>query len=393
MRKRFELTFGQIKAIDDAFRGLNNLYRWTEFNHEIKFNELSKQALNCIITFSIATYTEKKYGKKIRWDRFPKLALRRMFQKMGLSDVTSSTYYSIVVDKMGKGIDEYFEAVGNHIIKMMVCDEFISEELINFLNESENTFEEKVFKVSSRIATLIEVQELETEFAKPSDYAEKYHEILEDIKKMSKDIPAVNDVLNSSIYPVFQDISRKLRNQNRWAVRGGQVHCAVLGHLFDTAVFAYFMSLQQGDSEEVAAKMFFMGIWHDVPEAWTKDIPSPTKDAFPGFREASEEYELDCINRNIYNVVDTIMKDAIKSVMMEDESAKPYKPLIKAADYLSADSECYRQLVAGTRDKYFRNVVWKDINAMKEGKNRLDGVFKDLVCYYYEQIKDLKLLG
>lgn len=381
-----------LKAIDDCFRGMNNLRRWTEFFQEARYNELSKQALNCMVSFVVAKKCEES-GKKIHWERFPKIAIFRGFQKMGLADVTHSTYANIVENKMNGELENFYQVIGCNKIKDMVNDSEEAEKLENFLLEGVNTFEFEIYRVSSRIASLIEVVESEEKFNR-NDYANKYAEIVSSIKDMEAKIPAVKGFINSAEYEIIRKIS-SLRNQNRWALRSYRVDCSVLGHLFDTAVFAYLIALNSKMNEKEAAKMFFIGIWHDVAEAWTKDIPSPTKDAFEGFREASEEFEVECMNKYIYQMVDEYLGSAIKEVMLEEEEAKEFKVLIKAADYLSADSECYRQLVAGTRDKYFRDrVLWGDLKKIEENPDTfITGGLKELLEFWVDETRDVKMLG
>lgn len=99
--------------------------------------------------------------------------------------------------------------------------------------------------------------------------------------------------------------------------------------------------------------MFFMGVYHDIAEAWTTDIPSDIKDRITGFREATEIFEDRKLQENVYNVIPEFLQAKIKEVMFEEEDNLQYKKLMKGADYLSADSECWRQFVAGSRETYF----------------------------------------
>ena len=94
--------------------------------------------------------------------------------------------------------------------------------------------------------------------------------------------------IHGSIFKILAKIS-KLRNQNRWAITCYSVKCSVLGHLFDTGVFAYFMSLElDPEDEKIATEMFLMGIYHDIAETWTTDVPSPIKDRVAGLRKGTE---------------------------------------------------------------------------------------------------------
>jgi 5'-deoxynucleotidase YfbR-like HD superfamily hydrolase len=230
------------------------------------------------------------------------------------------------------------------------------------------------------------------------DYANKYADVLKDIDDMAKEVPAVRVLSKNFESPMFKVLKKitNLRNQNRWAVRSYRVDCSVLGHSFDTGVFAYLISLYTGKDEKAAAKIFFEGIWHDVPETWTKDIPSPTKDAYSGFREASEEFEIECLQKYLYNAFEyDYLRNSIKSIMLEEAENKENKKLLKNADYLSADSECWRQLVAGSNDRYFRDkVLLGDLDKITQDPDTyITGIFRELLDYYVSETKQLHLIG
>lgn len=184
---------------------------------------------------------------------------------------------------------------------------------------------------------------------------------------------------NGTNFKVFAKIS-KLRNQNRWAAYSYRVDCSVLGHLFDTAVFAYIMSLEEGYSEDIATKNFFMGIFHDVPEAFTKDIPSPIKDMIPGFRELTEKYELLQMERFVYPNVSENLKKALEGIMFENSENEKYKQLMKGADYMSAVSEIGRQ----KEDKDFEE-------AMKNHQRKFDSGVAKTTASTRELFRELKL--
>lgn len=429
----FKITFEQLKVTDDVIRAMNNLHRWTSYTDKARYNELAKQSLNCLISYLLAVqYEQKNPGKKVRLERLAKLAISRGFQKAGLADVAPSTYATIVEDKLGKELHSFYKSVEKMVInKSFVPYDYIEllekiteameendipelievkeilEKISNpwkastqtiakiqreyeeFLNEANDSIEEKIYQTASKIATLLEVLDLQEyiEKVEKEQYNRKYVELYQKIDNSG--LTRANDWIQGNMYELLKKIS-SLRNQNRWAVRSYRVNCSVLGHLFDTAVYAFFMALYNGKTQAEAARMFFMGIWHDIPEAWTKDIPSPTKDAFDGFREASEQFELECVDKEIYKKIPNY-SEAIQSVMMEDEANQADKKLLKRADYLSADSECYRQLVAGSSDEYFReHVIIADyIDALS---NESDP-FYELVKYYWSKVKNLDLMG
>ena len=214
-----------------------------------------------------------------------------------------------------------------------------------------HTLEERIYKAATKIATLLELKEIKNNVN--GDYDSKYEEIISSMARY-EDIPGFEELRdqNGGYWKIFKDIS-KLRYQNRWASYSYQVECSVLGHLFETAEYAYFMALEKGFSNDAATKCFFMGIFHDVPETYTRDIPSPIKDSIPNFRKVTEVYELEMMRKNMYPFVSEKGKEALENVMFETDENAIFKSLIKGADYMSAIAEIWRQLKAGTRDEDF----------------------------------------
>ena len=145
----------------------------------------------------------------------------------------------------------------------------------------------------------------------------------------------------------------------RWATCCKAVKCSVLGHLFDTAIWAYLIGLEQSSfDEQLATKFFFMGIFHDIAETWTHDIPSPIKDKIEGYRAATEEHESQMLEEHMYpNLVTLGLDEPTRNIMFEDKVNRKYRKFIKIADYLSADSECWRNLVAGSRYYYYWDAI------------------------------------
>lgn len=334
-----------LKAINEVFKRLNNLRRWTDFITEGKYDEISKQALNCVVTFVLATEAEAQ-GTEIQWERFPKIALYRAFQKAYVNYDTPEYILKEICDLGGVKFEQAFGEVTEATITELADEKFAS-----WVKDGCGTIEERIYKAATRIATLLELKELQRHIN--GYYSAKYEEVVKGMNKF-EDIPGFSILSDtqSECFKVFRAIS-KLRNQNRWAAYSYLVDCSVLGHLFDTAIFAYLMALEKGESEKVATKCFFMGIFHDVPEAFTRDIPSPIKDKIPGFRDLTEKYELQMMEKYVYPKVSDAVASALKGIMFEDADNAKFKKLMKGADYMSAVSEIWRQLKAGTRDNDF----------------------------------------
>lgn len=338
-----------LKAINEVFKRLNNLRRWTEFSAEARYDEISKQALNCCICFILAVEAENR-GVTINWERFPKIAVYRAFQK---AYVNYDTPEHILKEICDLGDVAFEKAFGD--VTYQTIAELTDEKFADYLKDGCGTVEEKVYRGATKIATFLELKEFQRNIN--GEYAKKYQELIKSMVKY-EEIPGFIEISEpeSEYFNVFHSIS-KLRNQNRWAAYSYLVDCSVLGHLFDTAVFAYIMAIEKGYTESMATKCFFMGIFHDIPEAFTKDIPSPIKDKIPGFRELTERYELCMMEQHVYPFVPEETAKALKDIMFEDVDNAEFKTLMKGADYMSAVSEIWRQLKAGTRDDSFVDAI------------------------------------
>lgn len=380
-----KLNLAVLKGTNEVFKRLNILRRWSSFVTENKYNELGKQALNCITAYMLATYSEKD-GITVKWERFPKIALYRAFQKAYVYFDTPEH----IIDEICK-IGNIQKSEFNRVTKEIVAEN-TEKQFADFLSEGIGTYEFQIYRAATKIATYVELVE-NCNKMRSEDQLIKVQEIVRSLEEF-EDIPGVSEICSNtqgSIFKLLGEISN-LRNRTRWAAHSYIIECSVLGHLFDTAVFAYFMSLEQNPEDEVmATKMFFMGIFHDVAETWTGDIPSPIKDRIKGFRAATEKYELEVIEKKCYKSVPEFLAQKLQEVMFEDETNKKYKKLLKGADYLSADSECWRQYKAGTRDEYFLGAINRRKLKIESGEVLLTPVCGELYKEFSEYAKSLKL--
>ncbi|MBE5820600.1 MAG: HD domain-containing protein [Clostridiales bacterium] len=346
------ITLENVIATNEVFTKLNNLRRWADFTSQQKYNELSKQALNCIIAY-VLTCASENAGKKVAYEAFPKIALSRAFAKVYLYYDTPEHKIDEIC-KLGSVSRKRFDEEIAQIIFEKTNHEF-SDFILNGIGE----YEKKIYRAATKISTYIEFLEQNKNFMFMDfkDYA-RVQEIERDLDKY-RSLPGVKEFsdTDSPVFRLLQKIST-LRNQNRWATSCYNVECSVLGHLFDTAIFAYLFALDDSKfDEQYASKMFFIGIFHDIAETWTRDIPSPVKDRIEGFRKATEEYERKMLEENVYAVIPKYLEKSLREVMLEDEINAAYKKRIKEADYISAESECYRNLLSGSRDPYFAEVI------------------------------------
>lgn len=353
------LARSQVIADDIKWRmtQMQNVNRWPSFTSDSRFNQLNKMGLGMVITYSISQIYQEKTGRNLDETKFPKLAILEGMEKVTISNTPSAQL---------RWLSEYDVQLDN-LVEMTVKKNFqnIPDDIWEFLNVDQSSIEARVFRCAGKLASLLELEELSVfinsnSFQQAKDHKEKELDSYKDIMDLIEDDWKI-------IKPVIEEISSGLRNQVRWMMYCRQVNCSVLGHLFETALMAYIMSLELGNSEELASRHFKMGIFHDIAEAWTLDMPSPLKDAVDGLRVATEKYEEAMMEEHFYNKVPSYIASAVKAVDFERPENAESRALIKGADYASASLECWKNYLSGTRDFNFRRAALDTESKMLSG--------------------------
>lgn len=372
-------TMKELIELNELIFKMNNLNRWSDFKQCDVYNELNKQAFNCIIAFELANFVEKQ-GRSVNWVCFPRIAISRAFAKVYVYYDTPEhkISFSAKIGNIGK---DKFDDVTREYIAVKTSEKFAS-----FLCDNNSAFEEAIYKAASKIATYIELLEYEKIVQNQALISQKKEEIMNEICEYMY-IPGVREFIdqNSQIFKLFQFVS-SLRNKLRWATCCKAVKCSVLGHLFDTAIWAYLIGLEQSSfDEQLATKFFFMGIFHDIAETWTHDIPSPIKDKIEGYRAATEEHESQMLEEHMYpNLVTLGLDEPTRNIMFEDKVNRKYRKFIKSADYLSADSECWRNLVAGSRYYYYWDAI---IERKIDKSSKINTVMHAYLAKYAKKVR------
>ena len=90
-----------------------------------------------------------------------------------------------------------------------------------------------------------------------------------------------------------------MRFQKRWAQTPRIPETSVLGHMLTVALFSYFYSLEVNACDKRLQNNFFTALFHDLPEALTRDIISPVKYSVDELSEIIAEYEVAKIEDDI----------------------------------------------------------------------------------------------
>jgi len=361
----FKPTAKDINGCIDILRALNCLPRWSAHIQD-NYTEVSKLAFNCqiaTILFEIVAYEQRNNlhfaeYPDIHFDYLPRIALYRAFEKYEKCDILDETYQKLFAEH--QALEEHFLSyMRNKVISMT------SPQFFDHISGLENTFEMQIYKAATALATYYESLEIRR-MVSEKPFSEIQERQIERLKKY-KDFPIIRDLFegnakediegeNFKLKELFSTLS-SLRNRIRWVKRVPLRNYSVLGHSFDVAVYNYLFTLSEQPYNIKKAEVgFFVGLYHDIAEIWTGDMPSPLKDAIPGLRKRTEELEIEVLETKVFPLLPSWLIPNFKKMMLE-MLPKEERELYKFGDNLAAYVEASTQLMIGSNDYYFAWVV------------------------------------
>ncbi|MBR5424437.1 MAG: 5'-deoxynucleotidase [Clostridia bacterium] len=149
----------------------------------------------------------------------------------------------------------------------------------------------------------------------------------------------------------FFALFSRMKNMNRWALMRNVRSESLSSHSLEVAAIAHALALignrRLGKSYN-ADRAAVLGIYHDMPEILTGDMPTPVKYYNPEIRRAFGEIE-QAAARSIADTLPEDLKADYAPLLDPDETEELYK-LVKAADKISALIKCIEEKNSGNRE-------------------------------------------
>jgi len=365
-----------------------SIERWNDLPRPVKFIELDKQAHRMIIAYVLA-----HFENDIDFYKLIHLGIAGILYRAVLTDLKSPVYHYLR-KKKGKELDEF---VLNNL-KGLIDEEL--EYYVKVFN-TDSSKEKRVLSAASYLASKWEFDMIYN-FA-PDIYGMR--EIKENIENELEDYYDLEGVkvlsLKKKSYD-FISLCGNLRFQKRWANTPRVPETSVLGHMLFVAIVAFLFTKLYGGNKYKIYYNFFTGLFHDLPEALTRDIIAPVKHNVQGLDEILKDYENFLIEDKILPLVPKNIRDELK-ILITDEFANKliinnqFKKvdvaedllgmkgidgsLVKAADHFAAFTEAYMSINHGIKSKELINAV--EMLSKKYDNKKLYGL--DLSKYFSER--------
>lgn len=289
------------KIVDYIFSSAS-IQRWNDYPRMVELVELDKQAHKFIIAYFIA-----KHEEDINLTHLIEAGIFEFLRRVVVTDIRPDVFRKALQRKAPE-INAWVLSKLKDSIEDIDNKQFIKK-FEEYLNDSNMYKKERfILKAASYLSTRWEFSIVYQTSAFLSDIDDVKKSVEEEIEDYYELIGVRKIALNKKLAKLI-DLSGRLRFQKRWAQTPRIPETSVLGHMLTVALFAYFYSIKIKACNKRLQNNFFTALFHDLPEALTRDIISPVKYSVDELSDIISEYEILKIDDDIMPYVPDALKD------------------------------------------------------------------------------------
>lgn len=164
----------------------------------------------------------------------------------------------------------------------------------------------------------------------------------------------------------FYALLGRMRYITRWGLMRNTFSENLTEHSYMTAVLAHALALIRRDILKLEGpdpdRCAVAALYHDASEILTGDLPTPIKYYNPDIKAAYKQVERIAGNR-VLDMLPQELRASYEHDVLED--GREVKPIVKAADKLSAHIKCLEEQKAGnTEFDSAARQTWESMKAM-----------------------------
>jgi len=306
--------------LNEIFRGFH-IQRWNDRIRPMDLIEIDKHSHKMLLAYVIGKYEEMN-GNSVDWNQIILNAIFELLRRIVISDIKSPIYAVITKNKaVFKKLNQYIYNQLEHIFE----SDILKNEFREYLSKEDDDYNinERILHAAHIYASIWEFKIIEQ--ANPNNYqTEKIRIELNKRIEQFKDLTGINKLLNHHTVSNFVDLFGYLRFQYRWAQIPRVPRTSVLGHSLFVAITAYFFAKENNACPKRLYNAFFGGLFHDLPEAVTRDIISPVKSSSQELDELIKSLESELAENEIYPLLETLWIDEMKYFVVDEFANKIY---------------------------------------------------------------------
>ncbi|MBN1857137.1 MAG: HD domain-containing protein [Dehalococcoidia bacterium] len=275
------------------------MQRWNDQIRPVELTELDKQAHKMIVAYVLGKYEEQ--NAEFDWEAVIEGGLFEYLQRLVLTDLKPQVFYKIKEDpgRYRELNDWVFSELADVLAPL--GDEFCSR-FRQYFQQAEEPLHRRVLNGAHLFATKWEFEIIRR--ANPDGY--EMERINQRLEAQLQHYYGLQGLRELGLYPrlrSFVDLCGLLRFQIRWSHVHRIPRTSVLGHMLIVAMLSYLFSLEMGACPQRCVNNYFTGLFHDLPEALTRDIISPVKHSVKGLSALIKTYEKEQMEEKVYPLV------------------------------------------------------------------------------------------
>lgn len=366
-------------------RGLS-MKRWNNFPRIEDVSHMDNVWYVIHIALFLA-YLEEKDWKKIDREFLIKRIIFNSFLSLLTSDINSWTREYI--KNIDPSIFERIEEIWIQNILDLDSPDFIKKDLESTLRNTENKLELLIIDCAKKYAGLNEC--LVNSKIYDDIYEVPLNEINSFLTQKRLELKSLDTLLKNENYKRYLSHIRRLSHSMRWSWQTRIFPISVMSHLVVITFIAYIIWKIENNNwwNFSMEELLLRTIYHDIPEAITWDIITPTKKSVEWFNETLEKVEIKMMDDYMFSYVDIDYREQVFEYMLNPFEWNIWK-IAKNADIYSALLEA----------KVERNYWWKNYSdiyrKIKKILNKIDSssmdyMLKDVIDSFDEKIDDIHL--
>ncbi len=295
------------------FEGFS-IERWNDLVRPFEMIEMDKAAEKMMVAYIIGKFEEER-GESLDWDWMVHAAFFELLRKIALCDIKSPVQRMIRREYP----DEY-KKLNEWVVQQyhgLLPTEGLLERFENYCcgpAPAPDTVvgrTARVFRAAHKYSTLREFQMISVvnERFRLDPIEEGLNRDIEEYL----DLRALQLLLTKQRPYRFLMMLEQLRFQTRWNQTPRVPRTSVLGHSFFVAVLTLLLEYSTGTTfcERRRYNNFFCGLFHDLPEAVTRDIISPVKQATDGLPHIVKLIEDAIVGKELSPLMDDCYRDEL----------------------------------------------------------------------------------
>lgn len=309
-----------------------SMKRWNNFPRIEDVSHLDNASFAIHVALFLAHLEEENWNKPDK-EFIIKRLMFNSFIPLVLSDIDSFT--KEYIKKLNNDIFESLENKAMSYFLSMEAPESIKKDIKETFYNNTKTLELDIIKAAKKYAWYIECSVNKKVFDWMYDVPLRNFE--EYFRENRKKLKSLDLLLRDNDYSKYLLQIRILSHSFRWNQQKRIYNISVMSHLLIITFIAYIIAMIENEKWANWNILDFMLTWlyHDIPEAITWDIITPTKKAIEWFEELLWEVEVLMINDYLFSYISEDYKNEIYNFILNPFDWETWK-MVKYADIFSA---------------------------------------------------------